>query len=94
MEQKKGYQPDIRVGKYREEVKVPEVEEEEKSWAGKPKYRHIEEKPKSPQRQIYEAKFGRYLENKRMRDKLDDLQQKEEPEDFDIFTRGPESANA
>ena len=74
MEQKRGYQPDIRVGKYREEVKVPEVEEEEKSWAGKPKYRHIEEKPKSPQRQIYEAKFGRYLENKRMRDKLDDLQ--------------------
>lgn len=49
--------------------------------------------PTDPRQQIYEAKFEKYLANKKQKSMTDARKSVSKKEDFDIFTNGPGSPN-
>jgi len=44
-----------------------------------------------PRQQIYEAKFEKYLANKKVKGETDKKKSERKPEDFDIYTKGLDS---
>lgn len=67
--------------------------EENESWAGLPRYKKVTKHSMSPRRELYEAKFGRYKNNKDERNRLAQQFKKDEQNEFDVHLKGPDSLN-
>ena len=48
-------------------------------------------KQPSPRKQVYEAKFDMYLQNKYYQERVEKKQKSQKKEDFDLYTKGKDS---